>query len=139
MTHKLVPIEPTEVMIKNVSSIGMGLPNKAINIIYKAMLEAAPDVGGEAVACSSCDGTGYTKDAMINLCANELSTLRAQLDVAVGALERLHKTCEIALKGKQGEQFSYFETRAGSFVYAADSMRCAEKALETIKQLGGDA
>lgn len=31
-------------------------------------------------------GTGYSKDAMLNLCADELTTLRQQLSVAVEAM-----------------------------------------------------
>lgn len=57
--HKLVPIEPTKEMLEATSKIEIltGYGDDAVfvddfeaNKLYKAMLEAAPDVGGEAVA-----------------------------------------------------------------------------------------
>lgn len=34
-------------------------------------------------------GTGYTKDAMLNLCADEITSLRSQLEIAVKCLDKI--------------------------------------------------
>ena len=45
------------------------------------------------------------------------------------ALQGLHKVCQIALDGKDGLQYAYFETRAGHFVNATHAMEAAESAI----------
>ena len=67
--HKIVPIEPTEEMIKAWKKYDVESPNivpyeTSIAGHYKAMLSAAPDVAGEAVACPfPCGWKNMTKYA----------------------------------------------------------------------------
>lgn len=59
---------------------------------------------------------------------------RMNRDQLFESLKGLHKVCEIALAGKDGEQHTYFETRAGHFVEASHAMQEAEAALSAANK-----
>lgn len=66
--------------------------------------------------------------------AREIERQRNEL---LAALEGLHKVCSLALSGKDGQQHTYFETRAGHFVEATQAMQQAESAIASMR--GGAA
>lgn len=65
--------------------------------------------------------------------AVEIRRLQEVNRLLLEALHGLHRTCEIALAGKNGEQHVYFVTRLGHFVSASVSMRSAEAAIAKAK------
>ena len=67
----------------------------------------------------------------------ENAELRRQLDLVTSALEGLHTVCELALSGEDGLQHANFETRAGNFVCAVESMQAAEDALAAVRKPAG--
>jgi hypothetical protein len=63
----------------------------------------------------------------------ERDTLRNGNTRLLEALTGLHHVCQLALAGKDGKQYVYFETRAGHFVAASEAMQQAEAAIEAAQ------
>jgi len=70
------------------------------------------------------------QNAAINL-TKQLAACEKERDELLAALTGLHKVCEIALQGKDGQQHTYFETRKGHFVEATGAMRIAEALIQS--------
>lgn len=61
--------------------------------------------------------------------ADEMRRITAQRNELLEALQGMYNVCQIALTGKSGLQYSYFETRDGHFVHATTAMVAAEYAI----------
>lgn len=83
---------------------------------------------GKAERRSIADSAIYQQTAQL------AEKYKAQRDLLLVALKGLHQVCQIALANKKGEQCTYFETRNGHFVEAANGMILAETAIAEVEQ-----
>lgn len=74
---------------------------------------------------------------MCPTCKAAQAAIDAQSNLRM-ALGGLHRVCQLALAGKDGGQYAYFESRAGHFVSATQAMEAAEVALAAPGQVDPD-
>ena len=92
-----------------------------------ALLHGA--VMGRAIIDGRCIAHHGECDAEIMTFSRAIEAASGPNAALVEALKGLHKVCQIALAGNDGQQHEYFETRAGHFVSATPAMEAAQAAL----------